>query len=357
MKAKFEPASKEEWKNLLLSAQAFNKLKPWEWTNEDDVYAIKNPEDGEVVYCVIMGSMQTLFGLTAYIGDEGFASIERMIEEFDEHSENLDPLFYQKCLYLSFEDKKESEQDIIDIAKQTGVKFKTKKDWPMFRTFEPNYFPWFLNKKEVLFFTHILEQSCILLKEAKLNPKKLIAKKKDHYVLKYFEKGEWKTGEIKPNEYIKPEIKPIVDLNLLDKVKKISIKKGLVWEIQSLRMPDPIMDEGDEKPYYPYVVYIIDKKLKEPLENDTFKYNKLARKLPELVLKTITDLKIAPEKIHTSNQEIVNLVKDICKDLNIKLEVKKMSSTAKTFSDMMLMSSMLAQMGIDPDAFEDFDDE
>ncbi|MFN4152848.1 MAG: ATP-binding cassette domain-containing protein, partial [Candidatus Sericytochromatia bacterium] len=144
--------------------------------------------------------------------------------------------------------------------------FKAKKDWPMFRTFEPNYFPWYLNKKEVIFFTHILEQSCILLKEAELNPKKLIAKKKDHYVLKYLEKGEWKTGEIKPNEYIKPEIKPMVDLNLVDKVKKISIKKGLVWEIQSLRLPDPVMDEGDEKPYYPYVAYIADKKAKELLE-------------------------------------------------------------------------------------------
>lgn len=350
MKSKIELATLEEWKKLLTLSQEFNKLKPWQYLDENSIFAIKDPDSGEISYNMVLGILGEVFGIVSYLGDEGFYHIEQL--KINNNINIYDPLINQKCLYLSFEDKKDVEVEMIELAKKVGIKFKSKKEYPMFRSFEPNYFPWYLNRKEVKFFTYILEQSIFVVEKIKNGENILKTKKKNNLPIRFFENSEWKNGEINKPEYHKPEIKPMIDLNLLDKSKKFSVKKGLVWEMELVVLPDPIMEEDDEKPYYPYILFLIDKKAKEPIENDTFKHNKVAKMVPQILLKSIKSSKVIPEKIHTENKELSILLKDICESLGIKLEVKKMSAVAESIKNMMFVSTLLEQMDIDSDEFD-----
>ena len=45
------------------------------------------------------------------------------------------------------------------LIKKLGLKFRGRKQWPVFRSYMPGYFPWFLTKEDALFLTTAIEQS------------------------------------------------------------------------------------------------------------------------------------------------------------------------------------------------------
>lgn len=50
-----EPA-KGNWSALYQAAIAFQQAAPWECMDNEDLFAVENPDDGEVGYCSILGS-------------------------------------------------------------------------------------------------------------------------------------------------------------------------------------------------------------------------------------------------------------------------------------------------------------
>jgi len=61
-------------------------------------------------------------------------------------------------LQASFENRNELHKKDREIIKSLGLKFRGRYAWPMFRSYRPGYFPWFLTSEEARFLTWRLEQ-------------------------------------------------------------------------------------------------------------------------------------------------------------------------------------------------------
>ncbi|MBM4295731.1 MAG: hypothetical protein FJ126_12625, partial [Deltaproteobacteria bacterium] len=92
------------WRELYAAAVNINKLAPWEWMYDADIFGVQNPVNGEIAYCCILGGLGEVFGLVAYLGTEGLESYYKL-------SEQREPVFelfcHQKCLSITF-DRRES---------------------------------------------------------------------------------------------------------------------------------------------------------------------------------------------------------------------------------------------------------
>jgi hypothetical protein len=60
--------SVEEWHALYRAAVDFQQIQPWRWVNDTDLFGVKNPEDGEIGYCCVVGALGEFLGLDAIKG-------------------------------------------------------------------------------------------------------------------------------------------------------------------------------------------------------------------------------------------------------------------------------------------------
>jgi hypothetical protein len=64
----------QDWQNLYGQAIDYWKIQPWQWVNDTDLFGVKNPEDGEIGYCCVVGALGEFRGLVFYLGTEGLES-------------------------------------------------------------------------------------------------------------------------------------------------------------------------------------------------------------------------------------------------------------------------------------------
>ena len=147
--------SLQEWRALYRAAIDFWQIHPWDWVEDTDLFGVKNPEDGEIGYCCVVGALGEFLGLVAYLGTEGLESYLK-IQKSESPEEDI--LSTAKCLVASFEDRKFLQKPDHEVIKRLGLKFRGAKSWPLFRSYEPGYYPWYLNQPQVCFLTHALQQ-------------------------------------------------------------------------------------------------------------------------------------------------------------------------------------------------------
>jgi len=257
---KSEPSLKD-WKSLYDAAIAFRNIKPWEWMKETDIFGVQNPQTGEVGYCCIMGEMGEVLAIAVYLGTEGLEGYLNIRRGQIQH-DDPDSLFIQNCLMLSFENRKLVQEDDREIINELGLKFRGKNAWPVFRRYEPGYFPWFLNRDEVLYMTNALQQATDICLRFKDDAKLFRSPDKNQYLIRVAEekngrvswKDEWRKPSL-PEKKDQGFYKPVDEVRI-QRLKKTAKSTHAIWEIDFFYAPTPVL-EG-ERPFFPYAIMIID---------------------------------------------------------------------------------------------------
>lgn len=145
----------DDWSELLDLAEEFKKLQPWKWMDDDQIIVVKDPETEELIYCSVMGGAGMEFGLVAFIGEEGYTYLNRLMTgNINDEKE----YFKQNSLTLNLVDRGELEDEDYQLLKEHGRSYRGKNQWPMFRSFKPGYYPWFLDGEEVQLLSFILDE-------------------------------------------------------------------------------------------------------------------------------------------------------------------------------------------------------
>jgi len=127
-----EPTA-EEWSNLYVAADEFKAMKCWEWMHENELFGVRNPETNEVAYVSIMGEINQVFALHAYLGTDGLESFYDLLNYSD--AEEAEQTYLNlNCLTVSFEDRQVLDVRDLGTIKSLGLKFRGKKQWPQFRS-------------------------------------------------------------------------------------------------------------------------------------------------------------------------------------------------------------------------------
>lgn len=321
---KSEP-SLEEWKTLYDAAIEFRKIEPWEWMKETDVFGVQNPQNGEVGYCCIMGELGEVLAMAVYLGTEGLQGYMKILKG-QINPDEPDSLYIQDCLMLSFEDKRFVDQEDRQIINELGFKFRGRNSWPLFRSYKPGYFPWFLSRDEALSMTSALQQAkevCLRLKE---NKKLLSPPKKNLCLTRVPEtrdgmivwKDEWREpAPLKKVGYSDEK----VDEVRIQRIRKTAKPTTMIWEIDFFYSPTPIA--GGERPYFPYAIMLIDRDSGFIFGMHFARETGYEKEFLEKFLSCIEKMSILPLEILVRKEEVVNLLGHYTSRLNIKLSVVK----------------------------------
>lgn len=307
--------SNEEWEDLYTVAVEFKKLKPWKWMWDSDLFGIQNPETGEIGYCCLLGGAGEFFGLSLYLGNEGLKGYLK-IQSGEIMLEDQDSLYIQKCLMASFEDRDAIEDVDYEILKKLNLRFRGQNAWPLFRSYLPNYVSWFLNREEVRFLTLALEQVIQISKRFKKDPNILKPPVRNQIMVRVYDGQNWQDEWLEPSEE-KEVMTGFVEADMLDDLTKLPYHG--VWEADYSLIHEPVQDEPDERPYFPFIITFADHDQGIIMESTVVE----PKEWVSTFLKSFHDITESigslPEEILLKREEIFNIMENISSDLEIEL--------------------------------------
>jgi hypothetical protein len=320
--------STPEWKDLYRAAIEFKQIECWNWMEDSDLFGVQNPEDGEIGYCCVLGALGEVFGLAVYLGAEGLNEYLK-VQSGEIAPEDFDAV-HQRCLLASFEDRRLLQRPDLEVIKKLGLRFRGPKSWSLFRSYQPGYYPWYLNKKEAMFLTIALQQArevAIRLKKTRdwFNPPS-----KNHCLVRMADqtgigcnwKGEW----VKLPTFEKQEIEiPPIDEVRLQRIKKMASHKPFIWEGDLFYALLTIHKGG--RPYFPFLSFWVDHQSRYILKGELLEHLEYRANFQEQFLRLLESVRFLPQEVRVKREEVFKLLEPITTKLEVKLMlVQKLSA-------------------------------
>ena len=312
--------STPEWKDLYNAALEFKQIECWNWMEDSDLFGVQHPEGGEIGYCCVLGALGEMFGLAVYLGAEGLNEYLK-VQSGEIAPEDFDAV-HQRCLFASFEDRRLLQRPDLEVIKKLGLKFRGSKSWSLFRSYQPGYYPWYLNKKEAIFLTIALQQAkgvAIRLKENRdwFNPPSrnhCLVRMADQTGISFHWREEWMKLPILEKQEI--EIPPIDEVRL-QRIKKMASHKPFIWEGDLFYALLTIHKEG--RPYFPFLSLWVDHQSGYILKGELLEHLEYRANFQEQFLRLIESVRILPQEVRVKREEVFKLLEPITAKLEVKL--------------------------------------
>lgn len=263
--------------------------------------------------------------MAVYLGSDGLNGLVRM-QSGELNPGDLELIHIQKCLMVSFNDRKYVNPIDLQIIKQLGLKFRGTNAWPVFRSYEPGYTPWHLTSKEqVQFLTLAIIQAIEIAEHFKPNPDILFVDNDNRYWVSIAEWVNdtvyWTCQRMSPAS-IEKSLSKLQDYDEL-RLKKIqdSVRhRAGIWEVDCFYSPF-VVKEGD-RPFYPLMLLFVDHQSGQILH---FQLANGAGDIPEFAdefMKLTKRMNMMPESIWVPNQTVRDYVSDMTSGCGIYCKIE-----------------------------------
>jgi hypothetical protein len=144
------------WKRLYEAANLLKVQKPWELIDDYDFVTIELKGRKEAVYCRVLGELERAYMINVFESSDALfdAIYEMEHDEIPWHQNSR----YINCLSVVYSDREiliPEDRKMIDLL---GLKYRGRKAWPLFRSYEKGYAGTRLNAVEAARLAEVLEQ-------------------------------------------------------------------------------------------------------------------------------------------------------------------------------------------------------
>jgi hypothetical protein len=345
------PCSMSAWKSLYAAADAFRDTACWEWMSDSDVFGVQNPHNGEIGYCCVLGALGEVCGLVVYLGSAGLEQ-HRKIQSGKVRAGSPEVAYNQTCLAAWFGKQRDLDQIDLKVIKYLGLKYRGD-IWPLFRSMQPGYLPWYLTDADAKFLTLCLTHARQTAHRFGEDPSYLKAPGKNRYLVHVSLRTasprprarssdaslpsrqpslfpepveppdfEWEARWLSPALPVKTAVKPFpIDEVRSQRIKKSSRGAGGVWKIDAFFLPAPVA-EGD-RPYFPYTLLCADGRSGFILATVLAKPSDWEVEFPKTILDGIESHKLLPAKLAFRKDELRELFGPLASQLGIEVESAK----------------------------------
>lgn len=222
---KEKDASLDQWRILIALIQKVKDMEPWKQFEDMEIFALNFPEKEETIYASIMGFHKMCYGLTFYVGDEGFKDISTIAYEVSDKRFEMFITMETAFFSVYFDDQDNVSWQQENVFKKLGLK---KAEFPHFTVKEKHCFPDDPDYREVddyiLYVAGLIEAIEYFLK------KEVIIDFKNELFVYDVERKE---GHNEPLLLIPREYMPILpnDEEYLDSLKEIECNNEH-WEME-----------------------------------------------------------------------------------------------------------------------------
>ncbi len=312
----------DDWKNLYDLMAQVEKLAPWEWMEEDDIFGFQMPGTGELGFISVMGALGEHFSIAIYQGTKGLDGFWHMQELGDKMTPET--LLQVPQLQASFEDREEITPEDREVIKKLGLKFRGAKAWPQFRSFRPGCFPWYIEQADAKMLICGLEQLLDVAPRYKENFDIFVPTDDDDddYLVRVQKNGAWEdiTMHIDPPEGSILNLK--MNMAALEHLKKMMPGKAVI-EVDLFMVSNPVQDKPKERPYFPYMLMICDHNSRMILATDLLKpLPTLEAMWEDVPAKTVGFLakSFAPKEIMVRDNLVKSLLEFVGEELDCKIK-------------------------------------
>jgi hypothetical protein len=314
-----------EWRGLYEAAVRVKEISPWEWMTEADVFGVQNPETGELGFVSVMGMLGEHYAVSLYLGSEGihgFLNLQEMGPFADPEA-----LIQVPQLQASFEDREELDNRDREVIKELGLKFRGRSAWPMFRSYRPAFFPWFLESGEASFLSVALEQLADVAPRFSEDSSLLESSDGEGYLLRAPRlEGEtllWEDASTGIPPLDAPPIEVEVEESKLETLGQLP-RAGVRLEVDFFMFPAPVQDEGD-RPYFPHMLLVVDagsgmilgSELLAPHPSPEAMWGRA----PETFADQLFAFELAPEKVSVDSELLFELLEPLASEAGFDLEL------------------------------------
>ncbi|SIS39712.1 plasmid pRiA4b ORF-3 family protein [Salimicrobium flavidum] len=301
------------WESLITLAKEFKQKKPWKKYTDEQIIVLEIPWMNQLVFCSVLGGGGYEFGLAVYIGEDGLNVLEGTVEGTIEPE---DVPFVQRSILISFSDRDELEQEDYQLLKDNGFTFRGKKQWPMFRSFRPGFFPWFIDEEEAEIAAYALDK----VLDVRSRNLHIPSYEEPHWYANLISGNEFIDTTISPEEYQDGEMRPMILSEFEEKrIRKEKKVLDMQLVIGTFTFHEPV-EGGDTRPFYPEVFVAVDEQGEGILYNDTFPPDDLAFRAQYAFLETIKQLGGVPASVKLQVSEATYGLLPLLEKLGIPYE-------------------------------------
>lgn len=312
----------DDWRQLYNAAIAFKQIECWSWMYDSDFFGVENPYDREIGYCCVLGNMGEVFGLAVYLGTEGLEGYLK-IQSGEIEPHDTDIMHLQKCLIVTFEDRKLLSEPDLQIIRELGLKFRGSKARPFFRNYEPGYQPWYLQADEVKYLTLVLEQATEICLRFKENMDMFTPGREGLSFVRVPKKEgkgfTWRDAWLEAKPLRKERRTEALDALRLQKIKKRAFPRKGIWEVDFFYSPTAVREKS-ERPWFPYAFLCVDHYSILILNIHLASHSKYRFEFLNQLLSIIERIKLLPEEILLLKQEAYELFSPLASSLGIQLK-------------------------------------
>lgn len=336
------PPLLQEWKTLYEAAAEFRKIESWRWMEDSQVFGVQNPETGEIGYCCVLGSLGELFALVVYLGTEGLQT-HLKVQSGEITPGGEDALHSQKCLIATYENKGSLAKEDLQVVRELGLSFKGRRMWPLFRNYQPGYFPWFLTREGARFLRLALQQALVIAPQLKENMDLLTPNNEGLYWVRVPEHREgglrWKDRWLQPT-LVKQEkrVAPPVDELRLRRIKNKTGPRQGFWEVGLSFAPYPVQEKKEERPFYPYIFLCVDGQCGLALGTQVLEPWNLPSAFQQAFLNLLESSGVLPKQVLVNRPEVLDFLEPIAGKIGFELaSSKKLAALEEAFDSMYKM--------------------
>lgn len=315
-------ATTEEWKRLYEAATRIRELEPWKILSDMDIVGIQVGKDPEnTAFYSILGKAGECYGIVVYEGYDAFNSYLMLTMQEQMNLPMEYTMFYQNNLTCYWGNRDELSAKQREIIKELGYKYRGKNNWMYFLSYEPGYYPYNLNRDEVVRMTEHMENLVMAFTYYKESDTHIDFEHGNMFSFVYSsDRKTWHFGE-EPLPFTRYNFGNLVitDEGLLEALSKVP-KGTLSLEADVRPLGAAMSDKKYDKPANPAMSILADANtgmmiscdMNEPDEDATVG---LAEALVGFILKAGV-----PKEIRVSNVIVEAALEQICEICKIKLK-------------------------------------
>jgi hypothetical protein len=207
------------------------------------------------------------------------------------------------------------------------LKFRGRNAWPMFRSYHPSVFPWFLDAGEVRFLSLALEQLADVAPRFREDSSLLEPSGGESYLLRAprQEGGKplWEAVSTAVPPLDAPPIVVEMDASKIETLGRLP-RGEMHLEVDFFMLPAPVQDKGD-RPYFPHMLLVVDAGSGMVLGIELLTPHPSPEAMWGLVPETFADqlfaLELAPEKISVDSDLLFELLEPLASEAGFDLEL------------------------------------
>ena len=210
-----------------------------------------------------------------------------------------------------------------------SLRFRGKRAWPQFRSLQPGWLPWFLDKDEARLLTAALEQSLEVLERIKEQTIELVSYEDGDLVLtRYEQRGRWREEWRRPAT---PErqggLSGSINPARLEGLRESAGKPSGTWEFDIFPVPGTLPSSSGRL-YYPHLSMAVDRSNGMVIGFDITGPVPDAHSKQEAIVNLFERIGLLPRQLRVSTNAMRDMMEPLAKALGIGVRVSVLPSLA-----------------------------